>query len=93
MTKRVSAWTNPTPWLLGSLPLLLGGLECVRNHLGVRITRANIVIDEKLMKETPRLTGLKTNRKAGEWDCARCGWARLLRSVQSAGGMIADASI
>jgi Arc/MetJ family transcription regulator len=33
---------------------------------GIHIMRTNIVIDDKLMKETLRLTGLKTKREAVE---------------------------
>ncbi len=37
----------------------------------IHIMRTNIVIDEKLMKETLRLTGFKTKREAVELGCAR----------------------
>lgn len=42
------------------------GLECVRNGLLVHIMRTNIVIDDKLMADALRLTGLKTKREAVE---------------------------
>jgi len=41
-------------------------LECVEITIGIHIVRTNIVIDDKLMKETLRLTGLKTKREAVE---------------------------
>ena len=41
-------------------------LECVRLYGKVHIMRTNIVIDDKLMKDTLRMTGLKTNREAVE---------------------------
>jgi len=41
-------------------------LECVRIRVKVHIMRTNIMIDDKLMKDTLRMTGLKTKREAVE---------------------------
>lgn len=41
-------------------------LACVDLTLAAHIMRTNIVIDDKLMEETLRLTGLKTKREAVE---------------------------
>lgn len=41
-------------------------LKCVRIVRGVHIMRTNIVIDDKLMADALRLTGLKTKREAVE---------------------------
>ena len=41
-------------------------LECVKLYGKVHIMRTNIVIDDKLMKDTLRMTGLKTKREAVE---------------------------
>lgn len=41
-------------------------LRCVQKPFGVHIMRTNIVIDEKLMRETLKATGLKTKREAVE---------------------------
>lgn len=41
-------------------------LECVFYMELIHIMRTNIVIDDKLMKETLRATGLKTKREAVE---------------------------
>ena len=40
--------------------------ECVYLAMEVHIMRTNIVIDDKLMRETLRVTGLKTKREAVE---------------------------
>jgi Arc/MetJ family transcription regulator len=45
------------------LPIFLQ-LQCVFMVKGVHIMRTNIVIDDKLMKDTLRATGLKTKREA-----------------------------
>jgi Arc/MetJ family transcription regulator len=42
------------------------GLECVAFKKWIHIMRTNIVIDDKLMKDTLRATGLKTKREAVE---------------------------
>ena len=39
---------------------------CINSDLDTHTMRTNIVIDDKLMKETLRLTGLKTKREAVE---------------------------
>ena len=41
-------------------------LECVRVYGTVHTMRTNIVINDKLMKDTLRMTGLKTKREAVE---------------------------
>lgn len=41
-------------------------LECVRIYGNIHTMRTNIVIDDKLMKDTLRATGLKTKREAVE---------------------------
>ena len=41
-------------------------LECVCSLAGVHTVRTNIVIDDKLMTDTLRATGLKTKREAVE---------------------------
>lgn len=41
-------------------------LRCVSYKQMVHIMRTNIVIDDKLMEDTLRLTGLKTKREAVE---------------------------
>jgi Arc/MetJ family transcription regulator len=47
-----------------------GGLalavECVRESRGLHIMRTNIVIDDKLMSDALRVTGLRTKREAVE---------------------------
>jgi Arc/MetJ family transcription regulator len=40
--------------------------ECVYLAMEVHIMRTNIVIDDKLMRDTLRATGLKTKREAVE---------------------------
>jgi Arc/MetJ family transcription regulator len=40
--------------------------ECVNLAIDVHIMRTNIVIDDKLMRDTLRATGLKTKREAVE---------------------------
>ena len=40
--------------------------ECVYLAVGIHIMRTNIVIDDKLMRDTLRATGLKTKREAVE---------------------------
>ncbi len=40
--------------------------ECVYLAMDVHIMRTNIVIDDKLMRDTLRATGLKTKREAVE---------------------------
>ena len=40
--------------------------ECVYFVIGIHIVRTNIVIDDKLMRDTLRATGLKTKREAVE---------------------------
>ena len=42
------------------------GLKCVAFKKWIHIMRTNIVIDDKLMKDTLRATGLKTKREAVE---------------------------
>ena len=42
------------------------GLECVMDEERVHTMRTNIVIDDKLMKDTLRVTGLTTKREAVE---------------------------
>ena len=39
---------------------------CIHNMIYTHSMRTNIVIDDKLMRETLRLTGLKTKREAVE---------------------------
>lgn len=56
-----------------------GALRCVRNYNLVHIMRTNIEIDDKLMDDTLRLTGLKTKREAVE-----LGLRTLLRLRQQA---------
>jgi Arc/MetJ family transcription regulator len=51
---------------LYSLAGVLPELECVPNGNRVHIMRTNIEIDDKLMKDTLRATGLKTKREAVE---------------------------
>ena len=41
-------------------------IECVLSAGEIHIVRTNIVIDDKLMRETLRATGLKTKREAVE---------------------------
>jgi Arc/MetJ family transcription regulator len=41
-------------------------IKCVYILIRIHTMRTNIVIDDKLMKETLRLTGLKTKREAVE---------------------------
>ena len=41
-------------------------LQCVRKWFQVHIVRTNIVIDDKLMKDALRATGVKTKREAVE---------------------------
>ena len=41
-------------------------LECVSTRRDIHNMRTNIVIDDKLMKDTLRATGLKTKREAVE---------------------------
>ena len=41
-------------------------LECVCKQQKIHIMRTNIVIDDKLMEDTLRVTGLKTKREAVE---------------------------
>ena len=41
-------------------------LKCVPKSTGVHTMRTNIEIDDKLMKDTLRATGLKTKREAVE---------------------------
>src|SRR5512133_1666161 len=41
-------------------------LECVAHHTWIHIMRTNIVIDDKLMANTLRATGLKTKREVVE---------------------------
>jgi Arc/MetJ family transcription regulator len=41
-------------------------IECVRIAIGVHIMRTNIVIDDKLMKDALKTTGVKTKREAVE---------------------------
>ncbi len=50
---------------LGSGVLVLA-LECVRTGLGLHTMRTNIVIDDKLMSDALRVTGLRTKREAVE---------------------------
>jgi len=44
----------------------MGTLQCVYLAMEVHIMRTNIVIDDKLMRDTLRATGLKTKREAVE---------------------------
>ena len=44
----------------------MGAWECVYLAMEVHIMRTNIVIDDKLMRDTLRATGLKTKREAVE---------------------------
>ena len=44
----------------------MGTWECVYLAMEVHIMRTNIVIDDKLMRDTLRATGLKTKREAVE---------------------------
>ena len=46
--------------------MAMGALECVYLAMEVHIMRTNIVIDDKLMRDTLRATGLKTKREAVE---------------------------
>ena len=41
-------------------------VQCVRLNLGMHIMRTNIVIDDKLMADTLRATGLSTKREVVE---------------------------
>ena len=41
-------------------------LRCVPNFVGVHIVRTNIEIDDKLMKDALKATGVKTKREAVE---------------------------
>ena len=42
------------------------GVRCVYPIVGIHTMRTNIVIDDKLMRDTLRATGLKTKREAVE---------------------------
>ena len=42
------------------------GLECVMDDERIHTMRTNIMIDDKLMKDTLRVTGLTTKREAVE---------------------------
>ena len=44
----------------------LPALECVRTSPGLHTMRTNIVIDDKLMSDALRVTGLRTKREAVE---------------------------
>ena len=55
-------------------------LECVYLSIEIHIMRTNIVIDDKLMRDTLRATGLKTKREAVEE-----GLRLLLRLKRQAG--------
>jgi Arc/MetJ family transcription regulator len=44
----------------------MGILECVRINKDVHIMRTNIVIDDQLMADAMRVTGLKTKKEAVE---------------------------
>jgi Arc/MetJ family transcription regulator len=46
--------------------LTTANLICVRNEAGIHIMRTNIVIDDQLIKDTLKATGLKTKREAVE---------------------------
>ena len=46
--------------------MLMFELACVQFMKGVHTVRTNILIDDKLMADTLRLTGLKTKREAVE---------------------------
>jgi Arc/MetJ family transcription regulator len=52
-------------------------LKCVYTSIFIHIMRTNIVIDDKLMEQTLRLTGLKTKKEAVE-----LGLRTLLRLTQ-----------
>jgi Arc/MetJ family transcription regulator len=45
-------------------PRLASQLECVRILRNIHIMRTNIVIDDKLMKDVLKATGIKTKREA-----------------------------
>ena len=51
---------------VGAAPTQLFEVCCVQQTRKVRIVRTNIVIDDKLMSDTLRATGLKTKREAVE---------------------------
>ena len=68
-------WSAPsTEWgwreFFGRLPGACAGhrplLRCVSTEYQIHTMRTNIVIDDKLMQETLRATGLKTKREAVE---------------------------
>jgi Arc/MetJ family transcription regulator len=48
------------------MPVTALNSECVYLAMEVHIMRTNIVIDDKLMRDTLRATGLKTKREAVE---------------------------
>ena len=56
---------GPTPIAL-ACPMYSDALACVRIDASVHIMRTNIEIDDKLMSDTLRLTGLKTKKEAVE---------------------------
>lgn len=60
---REAEFLQPPPRCPG---LLFRWISCVCIRTGVHIMRTNIVIDDKLMKDTLRATGLKTKREAVE---------------------------
>ena len=47
-----------------SCPRFIDALECVQISSRIHTVRTNIVIDDQLMKDTLRMTGLKTKREA-----------------------------
>ena len=51
---------------MGRASCVATGVECVRIYWVIHTMRTNIVIDDKLMKETLRATGLKTKREVVE---------------------------
>jgi Arc/MetJ family transcription regulator len=54
-------------WRVGKRVRAETGVKSVYNHLqGYTSMRTNIVIDDKLMRDTLRATGLKTKREAVE---------------------------
>jgi Arc/MetJ family transcription regulator len=70
-----NGWRKPVPGRVGR-----SASECVYLVIAVHIMRTNIVIDDKLMRDTLRATGLKTKREVVEE-----GLRSLLRLKRQAG--------
>lgn len=65
---RVSAYRSPGETLRTRRIWLADGAlcKCVYCSIGIHIVRTNIVIDDKLMRDALRATGMKTKREAVE---------------------------